>query len=97
MTAKTSPTPGRVSIDDKPRLSPAEAAIYLEREHGLRLALQTLAHLRRKGGGPAFCRPLAKAILYDKADLDAWAAEKVARRVRTTAELGTKAPAAAGA
>lgn len=46
------------------------------------LAQPTLETLRTRGGGPTFAR-VGKAIVYCRADLDAWLA---ARRARNTAE-----------
>jgi excisionase family DNA binding protein len=48
-------------------LSPFEAADYL------RIAHQTLANLRVKGGGPRFSRR-GRIVRYRRADLDAWMA-----------------------
>jgi excisionase family DNA binding protein len=81
-------------IDDEPQpprqaeepgkgrlLNGSEAAEYLG------ISPNTLANLRWKGGGPAFCR-LGTAIRYSKTDLDAWAA---AGRRRSTSDQGETA------
>ena len=55
------------------KLRPPEAAGYL------RIAESTLAKLRMGRDGPAFHK-LGRAVVYDRADLDAWLA---AHRVET--------------
>ncbi len=57
--------------DPSELLTPAEAAAYL------RLSKSTLAKLRCVGGGPRF-KKLGRKIVYARADLDAWLAERTA-------------------
>lgn len=47
-----------------------EAAEYLKMSKGF------LDKARHYGGGPAFVRVSARAIRYDRADLDAWMSER---------------------
>jgi hypothetical protein len=63
------------------KLLPCDAARHLG------LAPATLAKMRCVGGSPTFLR-LGRKIVYVRADLDAWLAE---RRVRHTSE-GDKLP-----
>jgi hypothetical protein len=51
-------------------LRPVEAAVHLQ------VSLPFLAKLRCYGGGPRFSK-CGKAVLYNRADLDAWAAARV--------------------
>lgn len=85
-----------IPIDEKPRLNTAEASVYLERCHGIRVAAQTLTRLRCEGKGPLFTKPM-KVVIYAKTDLDAWADQKNGRAVRTTAQLSEVLPPAARA
>lgn len=54
-----------------------EAAVYL------RSTASTLSKLRHYGGGPIYIKQSARRVLYRRADLDAWLAE---RAVRSTSE-----------
>jgi excisionase family DNA binding protein len=56
-----------LSPDEK--LAPSEAARHLG------LARSTLAKMRCRGGSPTFLR-LGRKIVYVRADLDAWLAER---------------------
>lgn len=60
------------------RLTPPEAAEYLG------ISASTLAKLRVYGGGPAFLK-LGRKVLYERADLDSWLAE---RKYQSTSEYG---------
>jgi hypothetical protein len=52
----------------------AEASAYLLAQHGIRRKPATLATLRSRGGGPPF-RKVGRDVIYEAADLDAWAAK----------------------
>jgi hypothetical protein len=67
------------SMDMSSKLRPAEAARYL------RVAVSTLAKLRCYGGGPRFAKAGSRLVIYDRADLDAWLADRVCQ---STAEYG---------
>lgn len=51
-----------------------EASAYLLAQHGIRRKPATLATLRNRGGGPPFHK-MARDVIYEPADLDAWAAK----------------------
>jgi predicted DNA-binding transcriptional regulator AlpA len=38
----------------------------------LRLSTSTLAKMRLRGDGPAYCKAGARVVVYDVADLDKW-------------------------
>ncbi len=57
-----------------------EAASYL------RMAGSTLAKLRCYGGGPRFAKVGPRLVVYDRADLDAWLANRLCH---STAEYPT--------
>jgi len=59
-----------------------EAAGYL------RMAESTLAKLRCYGGGPRFAKAGPRLVIYDRADLDAWLADRI---VHSTSEYGSLA------
>jgi hypothetical protein len=52
------------------KMRTSEAACYL------RMATSTLAKLRCYGGGPRFAKAGARLVIYDRADLDAWLADR---------------------
>jgi predicted DNA-binding transcriptional regulator AlpA len=67
------------------RLVPATPSTWLRTPAAaghLGLGVSTLNKLRLTGGGPRFAK-LGSVVVYDVADLDAWAAE---RKVRSTSE-----------
>ncbi len=68
------------------QLGPIDASHYLERKHGVRSAVATLAKWRSIGGGPAF-RKAARSVLYDVAELDRWAMERLGPLRRSTSDL----------
>ena len=80
----TSQTPANADLP--PLLRRTDASRYLARIHGLSFATATLAKMAVVGGGPAFQR-CGKIPLYTPADLDAWAASKLSKRVNSTSEL----------
>lgn len=59
------------------KLTASEAANYL------RLAPSTLAKMRCFGGGPRFSKAGPRRVVYDKADLEEWLAD---RAYHSTAE-----------
>ncbi len=48
-----------------------------EAAHYLRLAVSTLARMRCYGAGPRFAKIGNRLVVYDKADLDAWLADRL--------------------
>lgn len=67
------------------RIRRNDASAHLASRHGLIVAPATLAKLAVIGGGPAFYKPGARTVLYDVAELDRWASEKLGRpRVSTS-------------
>ena len=67
-------------------LSRRDASNYLHKTRGIKRAPKTLAKLASIGGGPAF-RKDGIRVLYDPADLDAWAESILSPLVSSTAEL----------
>jgi hypothetical protein len=63
-----------------------QAATYIQETCGFPCSRQWLAKLAVTGGGPAF-RKASRFPLYDRADLDDWARNRIGQRVRSTAEL----------
>ena len=62
-----------------------KAAEYLQRNWGFG-AVDTLASLATRGGGPRF-RKLGRFPVYAEADLDAWAESRLSGPVSSTSEL----------
>ncbi len=58
------------------RMRRSEASQYLQEQHGIRLAHSTLAKLAVVGGGPPF-RLDGRFPVYDRAELDAFAATRL--------------------
>ncbi|TWA44371.1 hypothetical protein FB009_101123 [Sinorhizobium medicae] len=71
--------------DEKPRLRRSEVPEYMLRKHGIPVALATLAKMATVGGGPAM-QHAGRIPLYHVNDLDAWAAERLSKPVRSTSE-----------
>jgi len=61
------------------------ASDYLRETYGLERAPSTLAKLAVIVGGPVF-RRAGRVPLYDRADLDAWAASLLSAPMRSTSE-----------
>jgi hypothetical protein len=61
-----------------------QAADYLKAHFGFG-AVRTLAKLATLGGGPVY-RKLGRIVIYDPADLDAWALSRMSAPVRSTSE-----------
>ena len=68
------------------RIRRNEAAAYLQARHGLTCAPATLAKYAVIGGGPRFYKPGARTVLYDVAELDRWASEKLGRPRASTSD-----------
>lgn len=71
----------------KPRLRRAEAPAYLAEKFGVTIAVRTLAKLAVLGGGPAF-RRFGRIPLYDIAELDRWALERLSEPMSSTSDEG---------
>lgn len=72
------------------RLRPREASAYLE-EKGCHAAPNTMAKWRSIGGGPPFYL-IGRFPVYDREDLDEWAAARTSSRAfATTAEARQQA------
>ncbi|GJD90758.1 hypothetical protein BHAOGJBA_4300 [Methylobacterium hispanicum] len=69
-----------------PKKRRVAAAQYIVDRHGIPCSPKTLAKLACVGGGPAFYKA-GRIPLYADADLDAWAASRLSRRVTSTSEL----------
>jgi hypothetical protein len=69
-----------------PRLNTADAAIYLLRRHGIRVAKSTLKQWAWRGGGPEFQKS-GPHRLYPVARLDVWAEQRLTPVVASTSEL----------
>lgn len=70
---------------ERPRLRRKEAAVYLRENHGIPIAVATLAKMATIGGGPPITY-FGRVPLYALVDLDAWAAAKLERPVVSTAQ-----------
>ena len=78
------------------RLKRAAAAAYLKQRWSLDVSRSLLSRMASEGGGPPYRQP-GRAALYDKADLDAWAQERLSRKATTArAHRSLAAEAAAG-
>jgi hypothetical protein len=73
---------------NRPRLRRSEVPDYLLQKHGIPIALATLNKLATIGGGPEmeYC---GRIPLYTPEALDAYAAERLSKPVRSTAERST--------
>lgn len=69
----------------KPRLRRSEVPEYMLSKHGIPVAQTTLAKMATVGGGPAM-QHAGRIPLYHINDLDAWAAERLSKPVRSTSE-----------
>lgn len=68
----------------KSRLNPNEASDYLLEAHGIKVATATLNKARSVGGGPAFLK-FGRAVMYERAAIDAWVSERLGSPHRSTA------------
>jgi hypothetical protein len=62
-----------------------EASAYLLERHGIRRTPDTLKVMRVKGGGPSFHKD-GRAVIYDAAELDAWAARTKSGPLASTSQ-----------
>ena len=62
-----------------------EAAEYLTSQRGLRVSRNTLQKMATVGGGPPY-RRFGARVIYDPADLDAWASAKLTPLRHSTSE-----------
>lgn len=69
----------------RPRLRRTEVPSYLMEKHGIPIAVATLNKMASIGGGPLMTYA-GRIPLYNIDDLDAWAAERLSKPVRSTAE-----------
>jgi hypothetical protein len=67
----------------------ADAARYLRDNYGIPCVATTLAKYACTGEGPEF-RRAGKFPVYAQDDLDAWAAQRLSRRVRSTSEFADR-------
>lgn len=70
---------------DQQRMSPLKAAGYLLEAHGITIARATLDKYRCVGGGPRFQR-FGMRILYQSAELDDWAIERLGLVLSNTSD-----------
>jgi predicted DNA-binding transcriptional regulator AlpA len=68
-------------------LKRSEVPEYLLEEYGFSRTAATLAKLAVTGGGPRFRKIGARTVVYDVADIDAWAASITSEPVASTSEL----------
>jgi hypothetical protein len=75
-----------MSLEHAPRkfLRRKHAAEYLKERYGFG-ATRTLAKLATIGGGPVF-RKAGTIVLYEPADLDAWALSRLSAPLRSTSD-----------
>lgn len=73
------------SLRAKVRYRSDEASTYLAAAHGLTVAMRTLDKYRSVGGGPKF-QKFNRSALYLRADLDAWAIEKLGDAKTSTSD-----------
>jgi hypothetical protein len=62
-----------------------EAADYLTVQRGLRISRNTLQKMATLGGGPPY-RVFGTRAVYEKADLDDWAAAKLSGKRASTSD-----------
>ncbi|WP_406873310.1 hypothetical protein WHT83_06330 [Aminobacter sp. P9b] len=74
-----------VSMTLRPRLRRKDVPAYLASTHGIDIALSTLNKLATIGGGPEM-QYSGRIPLYHIEALDAWAAARLSKPVRSTSE-----------
>ena len=89
MTLNDTASPPLAARFRKARLNPVEASAYFAEAHGAQVAVATLAKMRSVGGGPAYLK-FGRSVLYERAALDRWIADRLG-----PARASTSAPAAA--
>jgi hypothetical protein len=83
-TSTMSTTEGKPALPLRRR---CQAAAYVRANWGIPCASRTLAKLMTVGGG-RLVRKAGRIPLYEKGDLDAWAASKLSRKVRSSSDIG---------
>ena len=73
----------------KPRLRRDEASTYLATAHGVTIKTSTLAKMATVGGGPSF-RKDGPFPVYEPAELDRWAAERLGPMRRSTSDQASQ-------
>lgn len=68
-----------------------EASAYLRERHAIRRTAATLAKLRCVGGGPSF-RKVGRDVIYEAAELDAWAGQVKSGPLASTSEVPLSRP-----
>jgi hypothetical protein len=78
--------------DSKPfYLNRRRAAMFLEGAYGARISPDTLAKMATRGNGPPF-RRLGHFVVYEPADLTAWAESRLTPKVHSTSGLAPADP-----
>lgn len=72
---------------DRPRLRRKDVPEYLRSKFGIDIARTTLNKLATIGGGPTM-QYAGRIPLYHRDDLDAWAEQRLSKRVASTSERG---------
>jgi hypothetical protein len=72
-------------------LSRRRAALFLEGAYGARISPDTLAKMAVRGNGPPF-RKLGQHVVYEPADLTAWAESRLSAKVHSTSGLAPSDP-----
>jgi hypothetical protein len=72
-------------------LSRRRAAMFLEATYGARISNATLAGMAVRGNGPAFHK-LGHHVVYEPADLTAWAEARLSAKVHSTSGLAPSDP-----
>lgn len=81
------PNHSATTHSSKPRLRRREASRHLREQHGIEIAVATLAKLACIGGGPPF-QKAGRTPLYPVELLDEWATRRLGRVVHSTSEDG---------
>ncbi|AWC25617.1 MULTISPECIES: hypothetical protein [Aminobacter] len=69
----------------RPRLRRKDVPAYLAEKHGIDIAVSTLNKMATVGGGPTM-QYSGRIPLYHVDDLEAWAAARLSKPVRSTSE-----------
>lgn len=83
ITSTMDTTEGKPAL---PLLRRGQAAAYVRANWGIPCAARTLAKLMTTGGGP-LVRKAGRIPLYEKGDLDAWAASKLSSKIRSSSDV----------
>ncbi|MGY5801883.1 hypothetical protein ACXHMN_11150 [Rhizobium sp. LEGMi12c] len=82
-TEKTNSNP--MPSQQRPRLRRRDVPNYLATNHGIDIAVSTLAKMATVGGGPAM-QYSGRIPLYHVHDLDLWAKARLSKIVHSTSE-----------